>query len=82
MNMGKMIRITLIALLVALLLLSLPFLYVFIRGSITGSFEWFPNSDDAAMKRGIYIICSIMIISVDVFLGIILSRLIKGNHRF
>ena len=82
MNMGKIIRITLIALLVALVLFSLPFLYIFISGSITGSFEWFPNSDYIAIKRGIYIICSIMILSVDVFLGIILSRLIKGNYRF
>jgi len=71
----------LIVLLIALLLLSLPFLYICISGSMIGSLEWFPNPDDTAIKRGIYILCSIMILSVDVFLGIILSRLIKSIRR-
>ena len=76
--MNKTVRIIFVILLAAILLLSFPFLFVFLNGAIIGSYEWFPRPEDIATKRMIYIFISFMILIVDTIVIVKLIRLIKS----
>ena len=76
--MKKTIMSIFIALLIVLLLLSLPFIYISISGIIIGSFEMFPNQGDVADYRLIWTFIVSVIVFVDIFLIIGLVKLIKS----
>jgi len=70
-------RIILSVFLMVLVLLSLPILYVSLKGIVVGSFEWFPEPEDVEVKRMIWIIITVPIISFDIFAGIRIWKLLK-----
>lgn len=57
------------------MLLSLPFLNVFVQGVIMGSFETFTTQDSIAQARPFYILISALILFADV---IVCNGLIKS----
>lgn len=75
--MSKPLKFIVCIALALILLLSLPFLYVFITGVIVGSFETFPRQDDVAVKRMVYTFISTAILIADIFAGVGLLRIVK-----
>ena len=65
--MRKGVLRLLLAVLIIFIIATLPFLYITIKGAINGSFEIFPHSDDVAVKRGVYIMFTVIIAILDVF---------------
>ena len=65
--MRKGVLRLLFAVLIIFIIATLTFLYITIKGAINGSFEIFPHSDDVAVKRGVYIMFTVIIAILDVF---------------
>ena len=80
--MKKGITISLIIVLSAVLLLSLPCLYVWVQGTIIASFEWFPREDDIAVGRVVYATILVFTIAIDAILCIGLVKLIKELRTY
>ena len=74
--MGKKLEMIILA---AVLLLSLPLLFVFINGAVLGTFEMFPTQERIAQVRPIYLLIVAFLLFGDVMVLIRFIRLARSK---
>ena len=76
--MNKTFKILAIVVLGAIILLSLPFLYVSINALLFGSFEWYPTPEQMEKARLGGFVGTAIALFVDILAGVGLTKLIKS----